>query len=199
MHPFLRIQCHRYYGDGVHMDWTGPGGGIMVKVTRRQFLAAATGVGALAAFGGMAPSAGAATKSAAKPKKPTRTGGITDPSKAPFDTVVVLMMENRSFDHLLGWMPGVNGKQAGLTYPDLHGSRPTPRRWGTTPRAAETRTPPTIGSRWPSSTTTASATAGFRPRPPETTSPSGTTRSPKCPSSPPWPRTTPSSIITTAR
>jgi len=93
----------------------------MVHITRRQFLTAATGAGALAAFGAGSPPASAATKSAAKAKKPTRTGGITDPKKAPFDTVVVLMMENRSFDHLLGWMPGVNGKQAGLTYPDLHG------------------------------------------------------------------------------
>ncbi len=31
------------------------------------------------------------------------------------------MMENRSFDHLLGWLPGADGKQAGLTYPDLDG------------------------------------------------------------------------------
>ena len=28
------------------------------------------------------------------------------------------MMENRSFDHLLGWLPGGNGTQAGLTYLD---------------------------------------------------------------------------------
>ena len=35
------------------------------------------------------------------------------------------MMENRSFDHLLGWVPGVNGKQGGLTYPDASGT-PTP-------------------------------------------------------------------------
>jgi len=93
----------------------------MVQISRRQFLTAATGAGALVAFGGLASPAGAATKVPAKAKKPVRTGGITDPTKAPFDTVVVLMMENRSFDHLLGWMPGVNGKQAGLKYPDLHG------------------------------------------------------------------------------
>ena len=59
-------------------------------------------------------------------------GGISDPKKAPFDTVVVLMMENRSFDHLLGWVPGANGKQAGL---DL--SRP--------PRATDRR-PGSIGT-----------------------------------------------------
>jgi phospholipase C len=53
--------------------------------------------------------------------KAAGVGGVTDPSKAPFDTVVVLMMENRSFDHLLGWMPGVNGKQAGLHFPGYKG------------------------------------------------------------------------------
>jgi hypothetical protein len=31
------------------------------------------------------------------------------------------MMENRSFDHVLGWLPGANGRQKGLTYPDKHG------------------------------------------------------------------------------
>jgi phospholipase C len=31
------------------------------------------------------------------------------------------MMENRSFDHLLGWLPGANGRQAGLTYTDSTG------------------------------------------------------------------------------
>ena len=30
----------------------------------------------------------------------------------------VLMMENRSFDHFLGWLPGANGQQAGLSYLD---------------------------------------------------------------------------------
>jgi phospholipase C len=34
------------------------------------------------------------------------------------DHIVVVMMENRSFDHLLGWFPGANGKQANLTYLD---------------------------------------------------------------------------------
>jgi phospholipase C len=30
-------------------------------------------------------------------------------------------MENRSFDHLLGWAPGADGKQAGLSYTDRQG------------------------------------------------------------------------------
>jgi phospholipase C len=35
--------------------------------------------------------------------------------------IVVLMMENRSFDHFLGWLPNANGKQAGLQYVDVNG------------------------------------------------------------------------------
>jgi phospholipase C len=35
--------------------------------------------------------------------------------------VVVLMMENRSFDHLLGWLPGSDGRQSGLSFPDKSG------------------------------------------------------------------------------
>ena len=40
--------------------------------------------------------------------------------------IVVVMMENRSFDHFLGWLPNANGKQAGLSYEDTNGvSHPT--------------------------------------------------------------------------
>jgi phospholipase C len=38
-----------------------------------------------------------------------------------FQHVVVVMMENRSFDHFLGWHPNADGMQAGLSYPDLDG------------------------------------------------------------------------------
>lgn len=37
--------------------------------------------------------------------------------------IVVAMMENRSFDHFLGWLPNANGKQAGLEYVDVNGVR----------------------------------------------------------------------------
>ena len=36
--------------------------------------------------------------------------------------VVLLMMENRSFDHFLGWVPGADGQQAGLGYVDRAGA-----------------------------------------------------------------------------
>ena len=38
------------------------------------------------------------------------------PACSGIDHVIVLMMENRSFDHLLGWVPWANGKQGGLPY-----------------------------------------------------------------------------------
>jgi phospholipase C len=38
--------------------------------------------------------------------------------EAGIDHVVVVMMENRSFDHLLGWLPGADGVQAGLHFVD---------------------------------------------------------------------------------
>ena len=35
--------------------------------------------------------------------------------------IVLVMMENRSFDHILGWVPSADGQQAGLTYLDRAG------------------------------------------------------------------------------
>jgi phospholipase C len=52
-----------------------------------------------------------------------RLAQMVTPGEAPFDTVVVLMMENRSFDHLLGWLPQADGRQEGLRYPDLDGHK----------------------------------------------------------------------------
>jgi phospholipase C len=43
------------------------------------------------------------------------------PAASGIDHVIVVVMENRSFDHLLGWLPGADGKQAGLTYLDKSG------------------------------------------------------------------------------
>jgi phospholipase C len=45
------------------------------------------------------------------------------PSNMPVDTFVVLMQENRSFDHYFGWHPDADGKNAGLSYPDTMGNQ----------------------------------------------------------------------------
>jgi phospholipase C len=44
--------------------------------------------------------------------------GLPSPSNMPIDHFVVIMQENRSFDHYLGWMEDADGMQAGLQYPD---------------------------------------------------------------------------------
>jgi phospholipase C len=47
---------------------------------------------------------------------------LPPPDAAGFEHVVVVMMENRSFDHFFGWLPGANGQQAGLSYADSAGN-----------------------------------------------------------------------------
>jgi phospholipase C len=53
------------------------------------------------------------------------SNGPSDPSPSgpdALDHVIVVTMENRSFDHLLGWLSTADGRQAGLTYIDRAGS-----------------------------------------------------------------------------
>ena len=68
-------------------------------ISRRRFLGGAATTVAALALGGRAVAA----------------------PRGRIDHVVVVMMENRSFDHLLGWLPGADGEQAGLTYVDSAG------------------------------------------------------------------------------
>ena len=53
--------------------------------------------------------------------------GLPTARELGLDHVVILMLENRSFDHLLGWLPGSNGNQSGAYqaldgrwYPSYH-------------------------------------------------------------------------------
>ena len=60
------------------------------------------------------------------PIAPAQNVSLPPPDAAGFEHVVVVMMENRSFDHFFGWLPGANGQQAGLSYADSAGnSHPT--------------------------------------------------------------------------
>jgi phospholipase C len=88
----------------------------MRDVSRRGFLAGAAAVVAGSAI--LAACDDPLTRGIPKPKNEPELG---NPNDAPFDTVVVLMMENRSFDSFLGWLPGADGKQHGLSYPDNAG------------------------------------------------------------------------------
>jgi len=57
-----------------------------------------------------------------------RRAHLPSPRNLPIDTFVVLMMENRSFDHYLGWLPGADGHQAGLRFTDDSGQSFETRR-----------------------------------------------------------------------
>jgi phospholipase C len=116
------------------------------RLSRRRLLgAAAVGAGAL---GGLP----ALSLARARPEQPA------DPSA--IQHIVVLMMENRSFDHFLGWLPGADGRQAGLQYADasgtLHQTYPLAPNW----QGCGCRIPTTPTRAPASSTTTARATAG---------------------------------------
>jgi phospholipase C len=50
-------------------------------------------------------------------KHQARAAGLPSPSNVPIDHFVVLMMENRSFDHYFGWLPNADGVQQ-RSYPD---------------------------------------------------------------------------------
>jgi len=79
---------------------------------RRSTIAAAILAGVMGAI-----PAGAAGPRVSRAAKPAPTG-LPRPEKSGIQHVVVVMMENRSFDHLLGWLPNAAGQQAGLTYTD---------------------------------------------------------------------------------
>ena len=80
------------------------------SLSRRDFLTAVTAAGA----GLLGCSESSAPAQPPAPPPPP-------PDKSALEHVIVVTMENRSFDHLLGWLPGADGKQAGLVYPDRAG------------------------------------------------------------------------------
>jgi phospholipase C len=82
-----------------------------VPTTRREFLAGSLGAaGALALGSGIVS---ALTNPSAD--------ALAAPDASGVDHLVVVMMENRSFDHFLGWLPNANGRQANLSFSDRQG------------------------------------------------------------------------------
>jgi phospholipase C len=47
---------------------------------------------------------------------------LPSPQESGIQHIVVVTMENRSFDHFLGWLRGADGRQAGLSYTDSSGN-----------------------------------------------------------------------------
>ncbi|QNI33936.1 alkaline phosphatase family protein [Alloacidobacterium dinghuense] len=80
-----------------------------MKIQRREFLRSALGATA------------ATFLSSCSSLRAPLAADLPLPEDSGIEHVVVVMMENRSFDHFLGWLPNADGKQAGLSYVDQAG------------------------------------------------------------------------------
>lgn len=89
-----------------------------VDKTRRRLLAGLAGGGALALTG--------CNESTLNPNRtsaePQSLSQLPAPEDSGIDHIVVVMMENRSFDHFLGWVPGADGIQSSVVLPDSNGN-----------------------------------------------------------------------------
>jgi phospholipase C len=92
---------------------------------RREFLQrTALGAGLAASLATLLPADTLVAEAAGE----QRRAHLPAPRNLPIDTFVVLMMENRSFDHYLGWLPGADGHQGGLQFTDRNGQTQETRR-----------------------------------------------------------------------
>ena len=107
---------------------------------RRRFLGLGAGAALAATLAACSGSSSGPRSGPRSDGAPTGSGrqpdaaGLGNPAEAPFDHIVLLMMENRSFDHLLGWLPGADGRQRGLTFPGLDGRQYATHDLGTDAR-----------------------------------------------------------------
>lgn len=54
--------------------------------------------------------------------RPLCAQGLPDPEASGIEHIIVVTMENRSYDHFLGWLPHTDGKQEDLTFFDESGT-----------------------------------------------------------------------------
>jgi phospholipase C len=98
---------------------TATSDGVGAAISRRQLLkGAAAGAGVLA-LGGLEGLHGCSDDSSQSDRATATLPVAVD---SGIEHIVLVMMENRSFDHFFGWVPGGDGRQAGLTYLDRNGA-----------------------------------------------------------------------------
>jgi phospholipase C len=88
-----------------------------MKINRRDFLRGAAGASGAALLGRTARSVSAGILPASQ-----GLASLPSPGSSGIEHIVVVMMENRSFDHYLGWLPNADGRQLGLSYLDGTGT-----------------------------------------------------------------------------
>src|SRR5688500_11710898 len=99
----------------------------MAATTRREFLERTAYTAGLAGMAAALPS-NAILASAAEAAG--KASGLPSPRNLPVDHFVVLMMENRSFDHYFGWVSEADGLQD-QTYVDPTGASVPTRHFST--------------------------------------------------------------------
>jgi phospholipase C len=85
---------------------------------RRRFLAGVAGAAGAIALPGCGTDAAEATAVEARAGQ----GALPSPEDCGIDHIVQVMMENRSYDHLLGWVPRSDGIQEGLAFRNVEGA-----------------------------------------------------------------------------
>ena len=98
------------------LDERAPGQGLR----RREFLTRTAAAAGGLSLAGVLPTEQLVAEAARRQRTK-----LPSPRDLPVDTFVVLMMENRSFDHYFGWRADADGKNEGLQYPDAEG-KPLP-------------------------------------------------------------------------
>jgi phospholipase C len=79
-----------------------------VDLSRRRLLAGLAAAGAAGALGCSSNETG--DDGSGTSVDPGALPTLPDPADSGIDHIVQVMMENRSFDHMLGWVPGADGK-----------------------------------------------------------------------------------------
>ncbi|HEY1608543.1 MAG TPA: alkaline phosphatase family protein [Paraburkholderia sp.] len=117
------------------------GNNVLHPYDRRRFLAgvaAVAGSVAMAGCGGGNGSSGGPNGSAPAPSiadVPSPDGAdryslprpsLPDPASSGIDHIVLVTMENRSFDHFMSWVPGAEGMPANQQFTDAFGAVQTP-------------------------------------------------------------------------
>ncbi len=85
-----------------------------MAINRRDFIRGAAGASGALAAGSVLGKNLLANETEGLPLLP-------QPNDSGIEHIVLVIMENRSFDHMLGWLPGARGRQAGLSYKDKNG------------------------------------------------------------------------------
>jgi phospholipase C len=89
-----------------------------MSLNRREFVSRMAGACGATLFGSLA----GLNSEALFASEETSVAALPQPAESGIDHIVVVTMENRSYDHFLGWLPGGNGKQAGMSYVDAKGA-----------------------------------------------------------------------------